>query len=116
GFGLALWGAELASGAAAVGDAAGLPRLADDADVVVTGEGRFDDQTAAGKAPSHLLSLARERDLPVLLVAGSATTSTAAFAGAVTLVGLAGSVEAALAEPERWLRRAGAELARTLAR
>lgn len=114
GFGLALWGAELVPGAVAVGDAVGLPRLVADADVVVTGEGRFDDQTAAGKAPAHLLALAQDRGVPALLVAGSATAPTTAFGDVVTLVEVAGSVEAALAEPERWLRRAGSELARRL--
>lgn len=110
GFGLRRWGATLSSGAAAVGDALGLPGLVAGADVVVTGEGRYDTQTAAGKAVSYVRSLAA--DVPVLLVAGSTTTSTDGFADVVTLAELAEGLEPALAEPARWLREAGRELAR----
>jgi glycerate kinase len=114
GYGLRLWGATLSSGAAAIGAALDLGRLVADADVVVTGEGRYDASTAAGKAPAHLLALARGRGIPALLVAGSTTTDPDGFAHAVSLVDLAGSLGAALTDPARWLRRAGAELAHRL--
>ncbi|MGY1987317.1 glycerate kinase [Blastococcus sp. SYSU DS0669] len=111
GFGLRLWGAALSAGAVAIGEALGLPRLIPAADVVITGEGRYDDQSAAGKVVSHVLSLARPAGVPVLLVAGSATASTGVFADAVSLVDVAGGTEAALADPGRWLRSAAAGLA-----
>lgn len=112
GYGLALWGADLSSGAAAVGEVLGLARSVAEADVVVTGEGRYDDQTASGKVVSYVSSLARSREVPVLLVAGSTAAPTEGFADVVTLADLAGGVESAMAEPTRWLQRAGAELAR----
>ncbi|MGY1804425.1 glycerate kinase [Blastococcus sp. SYSU D00922] len=115
GFGLRLWGATLSSGAASVAAAVGLPRLVAGADAVVTGEGRYDAQTAAGKVASHVRSLARAAGVPLLLVAGSTTVPTDDFAAAVALVDLAGGEEAALAEPVRWLEAAGAELARRYA-
>jgi glycerate kinase len=112
GYALQLWGTTLSSGAAAVGDALGLPRLVAAADVVITGEGRYDDQTAAGKVPAYVRDLAQEHAVPALLVAGSLATSTAPFADAVSLVDLAGGAGPALADPDRWLRSAAAELAR----
>jgi glycerate kinase len=85
-----------------------LPSVVADADVVITGEGRFDAQSMAGKVPSYVISLGR----PTMLVAGAVHASTDAFAGAVALVDLAGSVEAAIAAPLPALRTAGALLAR----
>ena len=43
------------------------------ADVVITGEGRLDFQTAMGKAPVGVAKLARKYDIPVLAFAGSVT-------------------------------------------
>lgn len=44
-----------------------------EADVVVTGEGRLDFQTAMGKAPVGVAGLAKKFDIPVLAFAGSVT-------------------------------------------
>ena len=47
------------------------------ADVVVTGEGRLDFQTAMGKAPVGVAGLAKKFDIPVLAFAGSVTKDAA---------------------------------------
>ncbi|HEU0256515.1 MAG TPA: glycerate kinase [Microbacteriaceae bacterium] len=128
GFGLLVWGDHAAkrrdagaegeaagrlvivSGARRVARAIGLPQAVAGADVIVTGEGRFDGQSSEGKAPwlvSGLPSPARR-----YLAAGSIEAPTPGFAAAVSLVDLASGLAAAKAEPERWLQRAGAELAR----
>ncbi|MDT0278069.1 glycerate kinase [Blastococcus goldschmidtiae] len=112
GFGLRLWGADLSTGAAAIGDALRLPQLVGASDVVLTGEGRYDEQSAAGKVPSYVLALARRSGTPALLVAGSIAATTREFAGTASLADLAGGTPAAMADPPRWLRRAAAELAR----
>lgn len=110
GFGLLAWGATLAPGADAVGAALGAPAIVGAADVVITGEGRFDSQSAAGKVPTYVASLARE-GARRLLVAGSIGAETSPlFADAVSLVDLAGSTEAAMGETPRWLRAAGEHL------
>jgi glycerate kinase len=114
GFGLLLWGARMAPGAAAVGEAIGLPATIGAADAVITGEGRFDDQSAAGKVPSYVAALARDGRVPVLLAAGAIEAPTTEFADAVSLSELAGGADAAIAEPLRWARAAGAALARRL--
>lgn len=112
GFGLLLWGARMAPGAAEVGNALGLPAAVAGADVVLTGEGRFDAQSAAGKVPAYVAGLAREAGVPVLLAAGAISAPTDGFAEAVALTDLAAGAVAARAEPARWARAAGAELAR----
>jgi glycerate kinase len=117
GFGLLAWGARLVPGAAEVAELIDLRGALAAASVVVTGEGSFDGQSAAGKAPTHVAALAAEAGVPVALAAGrvSADADTSAFAASVSLTALAGSGAAAMADPARWLRAAGAELARALA-
>ena len=44
-----------------------------DADLVITGEGRLDGQTAFGKAPVGVAALARKSKVPVIALAGSVT-------------------------------------------
>ena len=111
GFGLLVWGASLVSGAAAVSEAVGLDRLVAGADLVVTGEGRFDAQTAGGKLVSWVASSARAHEVPVALVAGQVQAGTEGFVDVVSTSDLAGGAAASQAEPERWLEAAGARLA-----
>ncbi|ANJ26190.1 glycerate kinase [Agromyces aureus] len=112
GFGLLAWGASMGAGARLVAEAVGLADALAGADLVVTGEGRFDGQSEAGKAPTEVAALARAAGVPVALVAGSITADASAFAASVALVDLAGGGAAAMAEPVRWLEAAGAALAR----
>ncbi|MEU6036622.1 glycerate kinase [Actinomadura sp. NPDC047616] len=60
-----------AKGAELVADLMGLPAALDAADLVITGEGRLDDQSAGGKVVSVVASLARERGVPAVALAGS---------------------------------------------
>lgn len=64
-------GARFAPGAAAVAELVGLAAALEDADVVLTGEGRLDATTAAGKVAAHVAAEARARGLPVAAVVGS---------------------------------------------
>lgn len=114
GYGLLAWGAELVPGSARIAELTGLAEAIRDADLVVTGEGSFDGQSAAGKVPGHVLVLAREAGVPVALVAGRVApdADTSAFARVISLTELAGSPDAALADPERWLTEAATVLAR----
>ncbi|MFP3415708.1 glycerate kinase, partial [Bacillus sp. SIMBA_074] len=112
GFGLLAWGARMAPGAVAVGEALGLPAAITRADAVITGEGRYDSQSAAGKVPAYVAKLARSSGVPLLLVAGAVEAPTDGFADAVALAALAGSREAAIADPLHWAFAAGTSLAR----
>jgi glycerate kinase len=72
GYGLAvLAGASIMSGYELVAQALQLQRRVAVADAVLTGEGRFDRQTALGKGPAALARTARELGKPVVLFAGS---------------------------------------------
>ncbi|MFF2631770.1 glycerate kinase [Microbacterium sp. NPDC058021] len=114
GFGLVAWGARLVPGAPEVAALIGLRDAVAGADLVVTGEGSFDGQSAAGKVPTFVAALAAEAGVPVALVAGRIAddADTAGFAASVSLTALAGSPAASLAAPARHLRTAGAALAR----
>ncbi|MFT4030559.1 MAG: glycerate kinase [Protaetiibacter sp.] len=114
GFGLMAWGARLTPGAAEIAALVGLPDEVTAASVVITGEGAYDGQSATGKAPAHVAGLAAAAGTPAALVAGRIDPGAelGGFAVSVSLTELAGSAVAALADPARWLRVAGGELAR----
>ncbi|MFT4157291.1 MAG: glycerate kinase [Microbacterium sp.] len=115
---LLAWGATLAPGAGEVARLIGVAEAIADADVVITGEGSFDGQSAAGKVPSFVAALAARSATPVMLAAGRITADAdiALFTASASLIDLAGSADAALSEPARWLREAGARLARSASR
>jgi glycerate kinase len=72
GYGLAvLADANIVSGYALVAQALRLERRVAVADAVITGEGRFDRQTALGKGPAALARSGKEMGKPVVLFAGS---------------------------------------------
>jgi glycerate kinase len=62
--------AELVSGAEWMIDRAGLSELLKRADLILTGEGRFDAQSGMGKVTGRVLELAQSAGVPALLVAG----------------------------------------------
>ncbi len=64
---------ELTPGIDLVLDAVGLEETLADADIVVTGEGRLDAQTAMGKAPVGIARLAKRYGVKVIAFAGSVT-------------------------------------------
>ena len=113
GWALGLWGAELVAGAPEIAELTGLHGAAASAHLVVTGEGAFDAQSAAGKVPAYVAGLVPGR---MALVAGRIDpfADTSAFEASVSLTELAGSSERAVAEPAVWLRAAGARLARDI--
>ena len=115
-FGLLAWGALLEPGAAAVADAVGLGAALRDADLVVTGEGRFDGQTAAGKVVSHVSGAAAAAGVPVALLAGAVDpdADASAFVAVAETVRAAGGLDEALARPLHWVAEAAAQLARTV--
>ena len=68
---IAFLDATLTPGAALVVDASGFDDALKGADLVITGEGRADAQTAYGKAPGEVAKRAKAARIPVLLMAGS---------------------------------------------
>ena len=75
---LAYVGATLTPGIELILDAVGLEDELSGADVVVTGEGRLDFQTAMGKAPVGVARLAKKYNAKVVAFAGSVTKEATA--------------------------------------
>ncbi|MHB1585218.1 MAG: glycerate kinase, partial [Acidimicrobiales bacterium] len=100
--GLAALGARLVPGFELVASLVGLPRRLERADVVMTGEGRLDPPSLAGKVVGGVLSLVEGRR-PVLCVVGDADPAMdGRTPGNVVVVRLT-----ELAGPERARREVG---------
>ncbi|MEU3574087.1 glycerate kinase [Kitasatospora sp. NPDC036755] len=102
----AAWGAVVRPGAAAVADLLGLDRDIAAADLVITGEGRYDATSLRGKAVGEVLGRAARAGVPARIVAGESTDDRV-----LTLSALAGDPASARQHAHTWLARAGARLA-----
>jgi glycerate kinase len=95
----------------------GLDAALDAADLVITGEGSFDEQSLRGKVAVGVAGAARDRGLPCVVVAGrvSAGRREAGAAGVVEAYSLVdyfkGDVAAAMARPAEGLRGGAGRLA-----
>jgi glycerate kinase len=78
---MAFLAAKLVPGAALVVEASGFDAKLKGADLVITGEGRADAQTAYGKAPGEVAKRAKEARIPVLFMAGSKGPGWEALSG-----------------------------------
>ena len=74
--GLVARGASLVNGFEVVADEIGLPERILDADVAVTGEGRYDATSLQGKVVGGVAEIAAQSGTPVLAVVGSADPTT----------------------------------------
>lgn len=118
GFALAVLGARLLPGAGVVADAVGLAGEVARADIVVTGEGRFDWQSLRGKVPATVAAVAAERGVPVVVLAGQVTIGrrewgAAGISGAYAVAERPADVAAALADPAGTLAARAERVART---
>ncbi|GAA0705951.1 glycerate kinase [Paraclostridium ghonii] len=74
GFGfLGFLNAKLESGIKIILDEINLEEVVKDADLVITGEGRLDNQTAMGKAPIGVAKLSKKHGVKVIAIAGCTT-------------------------------------------
>lgn len=67
---IAFTGARLSPGVELVAEACGLARTMEGADLVITGEGRLDNQSLSGKTPVGVARLAKEQGIEVVAFAG----------------------------------------------
>ncbi len=121
GFGLLALGARRCSGADVVMAAVGLAAAVDCADLVVTGEGRFDATSLRGKVVSGVAQRAQQAGVPCVVAAGQAQIGSrdAAAHGIDEVWSVAeelGSAEAAVAAGAAGVRRLGASIARAWTR
>ncbi|ANY24912.1 glycerate kinase [Gordonia terrae] len=97
GFGLLAWGATQAPGALRVNELTGLTAALPTADLVITGEGCYDRTSSTGKLVGTVLRHCAERGVRSLVVAGRFDARPPDLA--VELSAVAGSAEAAMADP-----------------
>jgi glycerate kinase len=107
---VAAWGAGIESGARAIAGLTGLTAAAASADLVITGEGRFDATSLTGKVVGGVVD--RVGADTTLVIAGQVGDDAPTVVRALSLTELAGSADAAMADPARWAREAGGAAAR----
>lgn len=118
---LAFLGAELKSGVRLMMDLLDFTGRIVGADLIITGEGRADGQTAMGKVPSGVLQEGRKAGIPVILIAGSVADTdvlnTTGFQSVFSIQSGPVSFEKAMepAYAAECLRRLTTQLVRTLA-
>ncbi|PNI08307.1 glycerate kinase [Arthrobacter sp. AFG7.2] len=105
---LAFTDATLEGGFALVAGLTGLAAQLSEADLVITGEGSLDSQSLTGKAPIALADAARDRGIPVIVVAGRILVTPEDLAGhgvvaAAQLLDVAPSPEDAVAHAAKYL-------------
>ena len=106
GFGLALLGAQLTSGAALVCDLVDLDAALRGAAAVITGEGRLDQQTREGKAPAEVAARALRFGIPCIAIAGTVVDpSSTGFPATLSLATMDPTVDPKR-HPKALLRRA----------
>jgi glycerate kinase len=120
GFAIFVLGGRRESGIDLVRDAVGLRDRAATADLVVTGEGRFDEQSLRGKVVSGVADTARVAGRRCLVLAGQVTLAArdaeaAGISRAYAVADEVGSVEEAIARPADGLERLAERVARECA-
>jgi glycerate kinase len=113
---LAVLHARQTSGATAVLDLVGFDDIARTADLVVTGEGRLDEQSLAGKAPVVVASRASRWGTPTIVVAGEIALEpeqlrAAGFSRWFALLDREPDVERSIATASELLIQLGREIA-----
>ena len=116
GFGLLALGAERVSGVELVAAAVALATTIDGADLVVTGEGRFDGTSLRGKVVCGVARHAQEAGVPCVVAAGQSEVGAREAAAngiddVFSIAGLRGGAEAALAAGPEGIRELGAAVA-----
>jgi len=85
------------------------------ADLIITGEGRYDAQSATTKATANLARLAASRGIPIALVCGEIMIPPAGFVASYQLVDQ-GDRDEVIHNPAPYLEALGAKIARERAR
>ena len=106
------WDTSLNSGAKVIAELVELREEINKSDIVITGEGKYDQQSAQGKVVGLIQELSAECKKKTLLCVGSSDVDFPSnHLSGVVLEDLAGSKEAAMSESLQWLVKAGELLA-----
>ena len=110
-FGLrAIWGATFESGAEAIARIVSLREAIAGADLVITGEGRLDEQSFVGKGVGYIRELAQKNSVDIAYCVGARKVEYPDGSKGVTLSELVSSEEA-ISHPDIYLKIAGEKLA-----
>jgi glycerate kinase len=113
----AFLGAQFRAGVEVVAELVGLDEAVRGADLVITGEGRFDAQTLRGKTPFGVARIAQRHNVPVIVIAGTLGDGyeqmyAHGVAAAFALPSGPMSLEQACSEAPRLLSERAADIAR----
>ena len=106
GFGLLLLNGRVLAGAEVVSQLVGLRELLKDSDLLLTGEGALDAQTAWGKGVSYLTELARRSHVAAYGIFGRVRGSLLGLEEVISLEEQAGSIDLAIANAEAEVEKA----------
>ena len=111
---VAFAGATLASGYDIIAEAVALRRRLSGADLCITGEGKLDSQSGAGKTACGVARAAAEAGVPVICIPGQAEAGAPAeiFASVHPLVAGEVTVRVAMQQPRTLLKQRAAEAVR----
>jgi glycerate kinase len=109
-------GGRCRSGASVIAERTGLAAAFAAADLLITGEGKFDDQSLRGKVVGALAAAARSSQVPVIVLAGQVDLDEPAFRSAGVLAAFAvadyaGSVRLALVDAANQLTGLASQVA-----
>lgn len=114
---LSFCGAQGKRGFQVISELVGLSKQVRESDLVITGEGCIDAQTAEGKAPAGVAQLAREHGKPVIAFAGSVDADQSViqlFDSVHPIVDKTVPLSEALSRGQEFLERAAARVAARL--
>jgi glycerate kinase len=89
------------------------------ADLVITGEGRFDSQSLSGKAPIGVLEIASQRSVPVALICGQATLNSsdeivAKFQSITALLSFESDIDKCISQPGPIIEKIATSIAKAV--
>ena len=107
---------ELVNGARLVAENLGIYPYIQQADFVITGEGKIDSQTMQGKAPIHIAKLCKKARKPCIAFTGNVGESSPdeMFWAIFSIIQRPCTVENSMAQAHEWLEKSADKFAATL--
>lgn len=111
--------AKTQSGISLIIDLVGLEQQLNGADLVITGEGKFDSQSLNGKAPLGILNIAAQKSIPVALICGQASLNSSDeivknFQSINSLTDIESDIEKCIKNPRPIIENIAAGIAKAL--
>lgn len=110
-FGLTFLNAKLVSGIDLILNLLDFETQIQDADLVITGEGKFDSQSLAGKGPIGIAKICSVKGIPIILVCGVKESNSESFKQIYQIMDFAPNLKSAQENPKLWIEKIGSEIA-----